>query len=115
MEGCVLAWEVRVIQFDEEEVLKAVQDFMATRNGNKDPSTIIHVSCMATKDGVEGKLRSTRTDGGGENNGLITAEDMLVAMLLLCSYKRIRLPIRAVKTLEMHGSTVLLRMTIPSR
>jgi len=110
-----LAWEVRVVQFDEEEVLTAVQDFMTARNGNKDPSTIIHVACTATKGGVEGKLRSTRSDGGGKNNGLITAEDMLVAMLLLCSRKRIRLPIRAVKTLEMHGSTVLLRMTIPVR
>ncbi len=110
-----MAWEVRVIQFDEEDVLTAAQDFMAVRNGNKDQSTIIHVACTATKDGVKGRLRSTRPEGGGANNGLISADDMLVAMLLFCSRKRIRLPIRAVKQLEMHGSTVLLRITIPSR
>jgi hypothetical protein len=40
---------------------------------------------------------------------------MLVAMLLFCSRKRIRLPMRSTKQLEMHGATVLLRITIPSR
>ncbi len=66
-------------------------------------------------DGVRGHLYSSLPGGESENNGVIEEADMPSAMLLFCSRKRIRLPIRAVEWLEMNGSALMPRVTVPSR
>ncbi len=105
--------EVRVIQFEQHEVLSAAQTFMTERSGLRDSSAIVHVSFTQGNDGVMGELHSIRS--GEENHRIMSAEDMLVAMLLYCSRKRIPLPIRSAKRLELHGTSLLLKITVPSR
>ncbi len=105
--------EVRVIQFEQHEVLLAAQTFMSERSGSRDTAAIVHVTFTQGSDGVMGELHSLRP--GEPNNRIMSAEDMLVAMLLFCSRKRIPLPIRSAKRLELHGSSLILKITVPSR
>jgi len=45
----------------------------------------------------------------------MSGDDMLLAMLLFCSRKRIPLPIRSGKRLELNGSALLLKITVQPR
>jgi len=110
-----VAKEIRIIQFDQNEVLLGAQNFVTGRSRNPNAPPIARVTLIAGNDGVMGELHSAGPGAAGENSGVIQEKDFLSAMLLFCKQKRIRLPMRAVKQLEMNGASLMLSITIPSR
>ncbi len=108
-----MAKEVRIIQFEQQEVVAATQAFVSQRTNSRDTAAITYVTLAPDNDGVRGELHSGRDPEG--NSRTMSGDDMLVAMLLFCSRKRIPLPIRSAKRLELNGSALLLKITVQPR
>ncbi len=97
--------EVRYLLFDEQDLLRAMIDYRKSRNQPLPTGSISEfkiqrnhpVTCILTLQG----------DQAGQKTDIIFANDaMRAALISYCTYKKVPLPVRAEKDLQVFGKRI---------